>query len=86
MVERRICSFCGENIEPGTGRMYIKKDGTAFTFCNSKCRKNMLKLNRTPRFAAWTSYHVKGIKKEEKKKEGKAEKKEEKNKEEVESK
>lgn len=67
MVERRTCSFCGEDIEPGTGMMYIRKDGGTLNFCSSKCRKNMLELGRTPRFTAWTSYHVKGIKMEEKK-------------------
>lgn len=54
MVER-TCSFCGENIEPGTGKMFIKKDGTIFHFCSSKCEKNLLKLKRTPKNLKWTS-------------------------------
>ena len=28
MPERRICSFSHEEIEPGTGIMYVKKDGS----------------------------------------------------------
>ena len=27
MPERRICSFSHEEIEPGTGMMFVKKDG-----------------------------------------------------------
>jgi large subunit ribosomal protein L24e len=59
MVERRVCSFCGTDIEPGTGRMYIKKDGTTFNFCSNKCRKNLVFLERTPRWTKWTENYVK---------------------------
>ncbi|HUV24634.1 MAG TPA: 50S ribosomal protein L24e [Methanomassiliicoccales archaeon] len=55
MVERRICSFCGQDIEPGTGRIYVKKDGTVYQFCTSKCYKNMVQLRRVPRRTAWTA-------------------------------
>ena len=55
MVERRICSFCGQEIEPGTGRFHVKKDGTVFQFCTSKCFKNMIKLKRIPRRTDWTA-------------------------------
>ncbi len=55
MVERRICSFCGQEIEPGTGRIHVKKDGTVYQFCTSKCFKNMIELKRVPRRTAWTS-------------------------------
>ena len=48
MVERRICNFSGEEIEPGTGVMYVKRDGTVLWFKDSKARKNM-KLGRNPR-------------------------------------
>ncbi len=54
MVERRVCAFCGNEIEPGTGRMYVKVDGTTFNFCKNKCLKNMIKLRRVPRRTAWT--------------------------------
>jgi len=59
MVERRICSFCGNEIEPGTGKMYVKKDGTVLYFCKSKCQKNMLKLGRVPRRVRWTKFYEK---------------------------
>ena len=55
MVERRICSFCGQEIEPGTGRIHVRKDGTVYQFCTSKCFKNMVELKRVPRRTAWTA-------------------------------
>jgi len=57
MVERRVCTFCGGEIEPGTGRMYIKKDGVVFNFCSSKCFKNLVVLGRVPRRTTWTRYY-----------------------------
>jgi large subunit ribosomal protein L24e len=57
MVERRVCTFCGDEIEPGTGRMYIKKDGVVYHFCTSKCYKNLVLLGRIPRRTTWTRYY-----------------------------
>jgi large subunit ribosomal protein L24e len=54
MVELRVCSFCGKEIEPGTGKMFIKKDGTVFLFCSNKCSKNMIEMERVPRRVTWT--------------------------------
>lgn len=54
MPLRRSCSFCGSEIEPGTGKMFIRKDGTVFLFCSHKCQANMLKLGRVPRWTPWT--------------------------------
>ncbi len=54
MVTKRNCSFCGGNIEPGTGRMYVKSDATTYYFCSSKCFKNMITLKRVPRRVRWT--------------------------------
>ncbi len=54
------CTFCGNEIEPGTGLMYVKKDGTIFYFCSGKCRKNMLKLGRDPKKFKWTKFYRKG--------------------------
>ena len=54
MVEMRVCSFCGKEIEPGTGKMYVKKDGTVFLFCTNKCSKNMIDMKRVPRRITWT--------------------------------
>ncbi|RLF50754.1 MAG: 50S ribosomal protein L24e [Thermoplasmata archaeon] len=55
----RKCTFCGNEIEPGTGMMYVKKDGTIYYFCSGKCRKNMLKLKRDPKKVRWTKYYRK---------------------------
>ena len=48
------CSFCRENIERGTGTMYVMNDGRIFRFCSMKCQKNALKLRRLPRLLKWT--------------------------------
>lgn len=53
-MEKRKCSFCGNVIEPGTGRLFVKKDGTVYYFCSSKCKQNH-KLGRIPRKVRWTS-------------------------------
>ena len=54
MVKTKVCSFCGEKIEPGTGKMFVKTDGTIYQFCKNKCKKNMLVLKRLPRRVRWT--------------------------------
>ncbi len=48
------CSFCDGPILRGTGLMYVKKDGTVYNFCSSKCRKNNLNLGREGRRQKWT--------------------------------
>jgi len=53
------CSFCGKQIEPGTGMLYVKKDGTVLYFCSHKCRTNMIKLKRVPRRVRWSGRYVK---------------------------
>nr|MDO8063298.1 50S ribosomal protein L24e [Candidatus Freyrarchaeum guaymaensis] len=53
------CSFCGKDIEPGTGIQYVKRDGSVLRFCSSKCRKSMLKLKRKPRKFKWTRFYEK---------------------------
>jgi large subunit ribosomal protein L24e len=50
----KVCSFCGAPIEPGTGKMFVKKDGTVLLFDKNKCYKNMIELKRVPRTTAWT--------------------------------
>ena len=60
MPERRVCNFSGEEIEPGTGTMFVRRDGTVLWFKNSKARRNMLKLKRNPRKVKWTRHYVKG--------------------------
>jgi large subunit ribosomal protein L24e len=53
MVEKRTCDYTGEEIEPGTGIMYVRNDGTVLHFVDSKGEKNY-KLGREPRDLEWT--------------------------------
>ncbi|MGH7339367.1 MAG: 50S ribosomal protein L24e [Candidatus Rokuibacteriota bacterium] len=56
-----MCTFCGDDIPPGTGKMYVKKDGTIFYFCSSKCQRNQIHLKRVPRRVRWTKRYVKQL-------------------------
>lgn len=54
-MESNECSFCKVEIETGTGKMFVKKDGGLLYFCSNRCEKNMLKLKRLPRKVKWIS-------------------------------
>lgn len=54
MAERRNCNFCGNSIEPGTGRMYVRVDGTVFYFDRHKCFANFVGLKRIPQDTKWS--------------------------------
>ncbi len=58
------CTFCGEVIEKGTGKMFVQKDAKVLYFCSSKCEKNMLKLKRKPIKTRWSSRYEKRAKEE----------------------
>jgi large subunit ribosomal protein L24e len=58
MVVKRQCSFCAAEIEPGTGAMFVKRDGTVFHFCSSSCRKQQLHLHRVGHRFKWTRAHA----------------------------
>jgi len=47
------CSFCGEQVPEGRGKLYVKNDGKVLVFCNSKCQKNW-KLKREGKNVKWT--------------------------------
>eukprot|EP00126_Sphaerothecum_destruens_P004069 Sdes_comp17968_c0_seq2m7222 len=52
-MKLEICNFSGAKIYPGHGRKYVRVDGRAYYFVNSKC--NSLFLNRkNPRKILWT--------------------------------
>ncbi|QQG38846.1 MAG: 50S ribosomal protein L24e [Candidatus Woesearchaeota archaeon] len=53
------CSFCGYNIEEGTGIMIAQNSGKILYFDSKKCEKNMLKLNRKARKLKWTKFYEK---------------------------
>ncbi|AJF63021.1 MAG: 50S ribosomal protein L24e [archaeon GW2011_AR20] len=56
------CSFCGEVITPGTGKIFILTTGKILYFCSNKCEKNMLKLKRKNTESKWTKFYEKGKK------------------------
>ncbi|MGI0128812.1 MAG: 50S ribosomal protein L24e [Thermoplasmata archaeon] len=58
MVVKRQCSFCAQEIEPGTGAMFVKRDGTVFHFCSGSCRKQQLHLGRVGHRFKWTRAHA----------------------------
>ena len=53
MPQTRDCDFCGDEIEPGTGTMFVRVDGTVIHYCSSKCEKNA-DLGREARDVEWT--------------------------------
>jgi large subunit ribosomal protein L24e len=52
MVNKRTCDYTGEEIEPGTGKMFVKTDGTILWFKDSKAEKNYF-LGRESRDLEW---------------------------------
>lgn len=57
MVVHRTCSFCAGEIEPGTGQLFVKRDGSLYAFCSSSCRKQQLGLGRVGHRLRWTHAH-----------------------------
>lgn len=53
------CTFCGQEIEKGTGKMFVYKDGKIVYFCSMKCEKNQLKLKKKARTVKWTRAYQK---------------------------
>lgn len=53
------CSFCGAEMEKGTGKLFVFKDGKTNYFCSNKCEKNLLKLKRNPVSSEWTKEYAK---------------------------
>lgn len=49
------CTFCGCDIEKGTGKTMFMKDGKIVNLCGRKCEKNMFKLGRISRETKWTA-------------------------------
>ena len=65
MIQMPKCTFSGEQIKPGTGTMYVLKDGKTLWFKNSKCLKNYVKLKRKPIKTQWTEFFREDKKKRE---------------------
>ena len=52
MVQKRTCDYSGQEIEPGTGTMYVETDGTVLWFADAKCEKNYF-MGREARDLEW---------------------------------
>ncbi len=55
------CSFCKGELDRGTGKMYVRRDGSALYFCATKCQRNMMKLGRSPRKTLWLTKRQPGM-------------------------
>jgi len=60
-MKEQTCAFCASSIEPGTGMMYVKNDGSILWFCTRKCRISMLDFKRNPRKLKWTQRYEQKI-------------------------
>lgn len=60
MVVVRKCDYCGNEVTPGTGIMYVTNRGVIMWFCSSKCFKNY-RLGRDSRRLPWTKNYIKGV-------------------------
>lgn len=59
-MEQRVCSFCGNPIEPGTGKMFIKRDGSVYYFDRARCQSSLLEKGRLARRLKWTKHYPRG--------------------------
>ena len=53
MPVARKCSFCWGRVEPGSGLMLVRRDGSIMFFCSSKCERSF-DLGRKPHLLKWT--------------------------------
>lgn len=51
------CTFCGNDIPRGTGKMFVFSTGKLNYFCSRTCEKNLLKLKRNPARTRWTQHY-----------------------------
>lgn len=61
MVRTFECSFCGHDIEPGTGSTYVR-GSQALRFCTRRCRRSLIDMKRDPRRWKWTKKYETRIK------------------------
>lgn len=67
------CTFCGNAIEPGTGKMFIYVNGKIDNYCSNRCEKSVHKLKRKALKTRWTqTYRSNKSKRAESTKESKA--------------
>jgi len=49
------CVYCGREIPPGIGLMYVLRTGKVLWFCSRKCKVYALERKRKPEKTRWTS-------------------------------
>ena len=54
MSQPRVCAFSGDDIEPGTGLMYVKRNGEVLYYKSRKCLREHQGLGRVNRYVKWT--------------------------------
>ena len=47
------CNYCGKQIIPGRGIIYVEVSGRIHDLCSSKCKRNRM-LGRDPLKLKWT--------------------------------
>lgn len=60
MAEQRVCTYCGNPLEPGTGSMFVKRDGSVYYFDQRRCHQALLKFGRLARNIKWTKHYPRG--------------------------
>ncbi|HLD78520.1 MAG TPA: 50S ribosomal protein L24e [archaeon] len=48
------CSFCGNPLPFGSGKLFVKNDGRQLFFCSSKCDTNF-QMGREGKKMRWTA-------------------------------
>ena len=56
------CTFCGDNIPRGRGKMFVRNSGQVLHFCGSKCQKNF-RMKRDGKKTGWTKTYAEHKKK-----------------------
>ncbi len=52
------CSFCGNEMTQGTGKMFVYSSGKIDFYCTNRCEKQIHKLHKKPSATKWTkTYH-----------------------------
>ncbi|MFW9852219.1 MAG: 50S ribosomal protein L24e [Candidatus Thorarchaeota archaeon] len=61
MPKTRKCSYCGKEIQPGRGMLFVQRTGSVLYFCSNKCKKSQLILKRDPKKLKWTERYERKI-------------------------
>lgn len=61
MPRTQKCSYCGKDIEPGCGMLFVQRTGSVLYFCSNKCKKSQLVLKRDPKKLKWTDRYERKI-------------------------